>query len=80
MGAHDFKLNKVPFSALKSVIINVSRSAAPKLALVPASRYNCDVRSSNFFLPQCMCQVSLGLKEVQIGSHDFKLNKVSPFS
>ena len=43
MGAHDFKLNKVPFSALKSVNINVSRSAAPKLALVLASRYNCDV-------------------------------------
>ena len=37
IGAHDFKLNKVPFPALKSVNINVSRSAAPKLALVPAS-------------------------------------------
>ena len=47
MGAHDFKLNKVPFSALKSVNINVSRYAAPKLALVPASRYNCDVKESN---------------------------------
>ena len=43
MGAHDFKLNKVPLFALKSVNINVSLSAAPKLALVPASRYNCDV-------------------------------------
>ena len=47
MGAHDFKLNKVPFSAEKSVNINVSRSAAPKLALVPASRYSCDVKESN---------------------------------
>ena len=28
MGAHDFKLNKVPFFALKSVNINVSRFAA----------------------------------------------------
>ena len=46
MGAHDFKLNKVPFSALKSVNINVSRPAAPKLALVPASCYNCDVKES----------------------------------
>ena len=36
MAAHDFKLNKVPFSAPKSVNIKVSRSAAPKLALVPA--------------------------------------------
>ena len=47
MRAHDFKHNKVPFSALKSVNINVSRSAAPKLALVPASRYNCNVKESN---------------------------------
>ena len=46
MGAHDFKLNKVPFSALKSVNINVSSTAAPKLGLVPASRYNCDVKES----------------------------------
>ena len=47
MGAHDFKLNKVPFSALKSVNFNVSRYAAPKLALVPAFRYYCDVKESN---------------------------------
>ena len=46
MWAHDFKLNKVPFPVLKSVNINVSRSAAPNLALVPASRYNCDVNWS----------------------------------
>ena len=44
MGAHDFKLNKLPFSALKSVNINGLGSAAPKLALVPASHYNCDVK------------------------------------
>ena len=47
MGAHDFKLYKVPLFALKSVNINVSLSAAPKLALVPASRYYCDVKWSN---------------------------------
>ena len=47
MGAHDFKLNKVPLFALKSVNINVSLSAAPTLALVPASRYYCDVNLSN---------------------------------
>ena len=48
MGTHDFKLNKVPFSALKSVNINVLRSAIPKLALVPASRYKYDVKESIF--------------------------------
>ena len=48
MGAHDFKLYNVPFFPRKSVNIIVSRCAAPKLALVPASRYNCDVKYSNF--------------------------------
>ena len=43
MGVYDFKLNKVPFPSIKSVNINVSRSAAPKLALVPAKRYDCDI-------------------------------------
>ena len=44
MGAHDFKLKKVHFPTLKKVNINVSRSPAPELALVPASHYNCDVK------------------------------------
>ena len=43
MGTHDFKLYKVPLFSRKSVNIDVSLSAAPKLALVPASRYYCDV-------------------------------------
>ena len=48
MGAHDFKLIKVPLFSQKSANINVSLSAAPKLALVPASqsRYYCDVNWS----------------------------------
>ena len=47
MGAYDFKLNNVPLFALKSVNINVSLSAALKLALLPSSRYNCNVNWSN---------------------------------
>ena len=43
MGAHDFKLNKVPLFARKSVKSNVSLSAAPELALVPAISYYSDV-------------------------------------
>ena len=46
MGAHDFKLIKVPLFSQKSVNINVSLSASPKLALVPASRYYCKVNWS----------------------------------
>ena len=47
MGAHDFKLYNVPYLARKPVNFNVSRSADPKLALVPASCYMCDVKQSN---------------------------------
>ena len=46
MGAHYFENNKVPLFGPKSGKINNSMSAAPKLALVPASRYNCDVNWS----------------------------------
>ena len=55
MGTHDFKYNKVPLFARKTENINTSMFAAPKLALVPASRYYCDVTWSyrnaftNFF-------------------------------
>ena len=45
-GAHDFKYNKGPLFARKPGNINTSMSAAPELALVPASRYYCDVTFS----------------------------------
>ena len=47
MGTDDFKLYNVPFFAGKPVNFNVSRSAAPKLALVSASCYTCDIEQSN---------------------------------
>ena len=47
MGAHGFKLIKVPIFSRKSVNINVLLSAAPTLALLSASRYYCDVPESN---------------------------------
>ena len=50
MGAHDFKLYNVPFFARKLVNFNVSRSAAPKMALVPASCYKCDVKHANLYI------------------------------
>ena len=43
MGTHDFKYNNVPLFDRKPGIINTSMSASPKVALVPASRYYCDV-------------------------------------
>ena len=74
MGAHDFKLKKVPFPTLKSVNINVSLSAAPKLALVPASRYYCNVNWSNHMYVPSFIWIERG-SDV---AHDFKLKKV-PF-
>ena len=43
MGTHDFKYNNALFFARKPGDINISTSAAPKLAFVPASRYYRDV-------------------------------------
>ena len=43
MGANGLKLNKGLLFALILMNINVTRSAATKLALVPTGRYNCDV-------------------------------------
>ena len=46
MGAHDFENYTVPLFGPKTGKINTSMSAAPKLALVPAIRYYCDVNWS----------------------------------
>ena len=45
-GANDFKYNKVPLFGRKTGNINTWMFAALKLALVPASRYYCDVNWS----------------------------------
>ena len=78
MGTHNFKYNNVPIFARKPGDINISMFAAPKLALVPASRYYCDVTWSYYNV--YMCQVSLRLKEIQMGTHDFRYNKVPLFA
>ena len=46
MGAHDFEYSNMPLFVEITRKINTSMSAAPKLALVPASRYYCDVNWS----------------------------------
>ena len=73
MGAHDFKLIKVPISFSKiseyqcfAVFCPETSSCASKPLLLRCALVK----------PQCLCQVSLGLKEVQMGAHDFKLKKV----
>ena len=77
MGTHDFKLNKVPlfrsrfceYQCFEACCPNNSSCASKPLLL----RYK-------LVILQCLCQVSLGLKEVQMGAHDFKLKKVHHFA
>ena len=77
MGAHDFKLNKVPLFFLKN-------SEYQCFALCCFETSSCVIKPLllrwKLVIPHCLCQVSLGLKEVQMGAHDFKLNKVPFFA
>ena len=74
MGAHDFKykvplfLKKQRISILRCLLPGTSSCASKPLLL-----------RCNLVIPQCICQVSLGLKEVQMGAHDFENNKVPQF-
>ena len=77
MGVHDFKYNSMPFFAKKTkeyqyfdVCFPETSSCASKSLLLRC----------NLVIPQCMCQVSLGLKEVQMGVNDFKYNNVQFFA
>ena len=72
MGVHDFKHNMVSLFALKPVNINASMSVCCTCKPL--------LLRCKLVIPQCMCQVSLGLKEVQMGAHDFKYNKVPLFA
>ena len=74
MGAHDFK---VPLFAKKiseyqcfAVCCPETSSCASKPLLLRCK----------LVIPQCLCQVSLGLKEVQMGARVLKLNKVHHFA
>ena len=77
MGTDDFKYNKVPIFARKTGNINTSMFAAPKLSSYASKPL---LLRCNLVIPQCICQVSLSLKEVQMGTHDFKYNKVPLFA
>ena len=72
MGPHDFKLNKVYFCSKISEYqcFDVCCPETSSFASKPLFML------CKLVIPQCLCKVSLGLKEVQMGTHDFKLNKV----
>ena len=72
MGTHDFKYNKVPLFARKYREYQYFNVCCPKTSSCASKSF---LLRCNLVIPQCMCQVSLRLKEVQMGTHDFKYNK-----
>ena len=72
MGTNDFKYNKVPFFAktMEYQYFDVCCPETSSCASKPL-KLRC-----NLVIPQCMCQVLLRLKEVQMGTHDFKYHMV----
>ena len=60
-----FLLEKQGISILRCLLPESSSCASKPLLL-----------RCNLVIPKCICQVSLRLKEVQMGTHDFKYNKV----
>ena len=75
MGTHDFKYNKVPFCS-KNREYQYFDACCPETSSCASTPL---LLRCNLVIPQCMCQVSLRLKEVQMGAHDFKYNKVPLF-
>ena len=86
MGVHDIKYNKVPIFARKTGNIKkISKTMDYQYFDVCCHDTSLCVSKPlllrcNLVKPQCMCQVSLRLKEVQMGTHDFKYNKVPIFA
>ena len=72
MRTHDFKYNKEPIFARKTGNINTSMFSYPVTSSCASKPL---LLRCNLVIPQCMCQVSFTLKEVQMGAHDFKYNK-----
>ena len=73
IGVHDFKYNNVSFFAKKMREYQYFDVCCPETSSCASKPL---VLRCNLVIPQCMCQVKLRLKEVQMGTHDFKYNKV----
>ena len=63
MGAHDFDYSKVPHFSRKTEnqYFDIRCPDTSSCASMPL------LLRCNLVIPQCMCQVSLGLKKVKIG-------------
>ena len=77
IGAHDFKYNKAALFLLETREYQYFDICCPKTSSCASKRI---LLRCNLVIPQCMVQVSLRLKEVQMGTHDFKYNNVPLFA
>ena len=76
MGTHDFKYKKRASFCLKTIEYEYFDVCCPETSSYASKLL---LLRCNLVIPQCMCQVSLRLKEVQMGTKDFKYNKVGLF-
>ena len=77
MGAPDFKYNKMPLFARKNREYQYFDVCCPEISSCASKPL---LLRCKLVIPQCMCQVSLGLKEAKMGAHDFKYNKMPLFA
>ena len=77
MGTHDLKCNEVPLFCSKTREYQPFDVCCPKTSSCASKPL---LLRCNLVIPQCMCQVSLRLKEVQMETHDFKYNNVPLFA
>ena len=75
MGTHDFKYQGASFCS-KNWEYQYFDVCCPETSSFTSKPL---LLRCKLIIPQCMCQVSLRLKEVQMGTHDFKYNKVPLF-
>ena len=76
-GTHDFRYNKVPLFWSKNREYQYFDVCCPETSSCASKPL---LLRCNLVIPQCMCQVSLRLKEVQMVTHDFRYNKVPLFA
>ena len=77
VGVHDFKYNNVPYFPKTNLEYQYFDVCCPKSSSCASKSL---LLRCNLVIQQCMCQVSLRLKKVQMGVHDFIYNNVPFFA
>ena len=72
MGTHDFKYNKLPLFAKKTQGISIFDVCCPESSSCANKPL---LLRCNLVISRCMCQASLGLKEVQGGSMTLNITR-----